>query len=388
MKVLVTGTTWGAGLAVVHGLARAGHDVIGVDNRDLRFKVQSRFLRNSYRLPIEEKAFITALVRTIRTEKPDLLLPVNETRFIVHHKETLQNLVPFLVPDPDSYENAFDNARTMTVCRRLGIAAPRVLSTEEAMDFLCRPKIPFPKKVVLKPRADVGGARGICYIDDAAVLPKLRKQVEAVHGPTFLQEYIPGRDAMRTVNLLFDRHSALVAYFTMRKLRQWPLTGGVSILAESTRDLRLVEAVLPLFQHWQWKGPAEVELKVDPRDGQAKIIEVNPRFPGYIGFPIQCGADFPRIICDLMQSRQETRETHPNYTVGAKYLQLGGYAKTIWWDLRQGRGCADLVRRIRSDLNGRIYVNYSEWRDWPVLLSKALTRYRPAGEGGTGDVRN
>ena len=44
--------------------------------------------------------------------------------------------------------------------------------------------------------------------------------------------------------------------------------------------------MLPFFESLRWRGPAEVELKIDARDGEAKVIEVNPRLPGYVGFPI------------------------------------------------------------------------------------------------------
>ena len=105
-----------------------------------------------------------------------------------------------------------------------------------------------------------------------------------------MEEFIPGGpDAMRTVVVLFDRRTRLVAHFTTRKLRQLPATGGMTTMSVSTDDRALVELVLPLFAAWRWEGPAEVELKIDARDGRAKLIEVNPRLPAYLAFAIRCG---------------------------------------------------------------------------------------------------
>jgi predicted ATP-grasp superfamily ATP-dependent carboligase len=386
--VLVTGTTWGAGLAVVHSLARAGHEVIGVDTRDLRFKIQSRFLSRQYRLPADEENFVSALMQIIRVSRPDLLMPVTESRRVARHKAAFQKRTALLVPDAASYETAYDNARTLIACRQLGIAAPRVLSADEALDALRRPQGARPACVVLKPRADVGGARGVRFVEDPASLRAVHQQVASIHGPAFFQEYIPGPGAMHTVTLLFDRRSELVAAFTMRKLRQWPATGGVSVLAESTCNPPLVDKVLPFFKRWRWQGPAEVELKIDARDGEAKLIEINPRFPGYIGFLVQCGVDLPRFICELVPSRVRVPATRADYAVGAKYLQLGGYAKAIWQDLMPGRHRHRRLARIRSELKGKIYYNHFAWQDWPVLLAKAMTRHRPPAERSMQDVRH
>ena len=87
MKVLVTGVTWSAGLAVVHSLARDGHEVIGVDTRKLRLGIQSRFLHRSYTIPRQEEGFIAALKQVIRIEKPELPMPVGDSHIICRSKQ-------------------------------------------------------------------------------------------------------------------------------------------------------------------------------------------------------------------------------------------------------------------------------------------------------------
>jgi predicted ATP-grasp superfamily ATP-dependent carboligase len=387
MKVLVTGVTWSAGLAVVHSLARAGHQIIGVDTRKLAFRIQSRFVHRSYCLPQQEKTYISALMHVIRTEKPDLLLPVNNSRFICRSRRELFSMVPMLVPEWPSYEAAYDNLHTVLECRRLGIAAPRILTMDEVLKMQGEARETTAALAVLKPRADVGGARGLRFIHNGGSAEAVRREVEAVYGPAFFQEYIPGRGAMRTVNLLFDRNSLPVASFTMTKLRQWPVTGGVTVLGVSTRDEELVAKALPLFKRWKWQGPAEVELKIDARDGQAKIIEINPRFPRYIGFLIQCGLDFPRMICRLMETKAPVYHQAQEYTVGAKYIEVPGYLKAVWQEMVHHRAPHRVLKRVRTDLKGKLFTNHGQWRDWPALMAKAMTRYRPTGDRSAIDVR-
>jgi predicted ATP-grasp superfamily ATP-dependent carboligase len=79
--------------------------------------------------------------------------------------------------------------------------------------------------------------------------------------------------------LLYSRDSRLVAAFTTAKKRQWPTTGGLTVVSRSTRDEAIIEQVKPFFEHWKWKGPAEIEIKWDALTGVNKVIEINPRVP-------------------------------------------------------------------------------------------------------------
>ena len=95
----------------------------------------------------------------------------------------------------------------------------------------------------------------------------------------FIQEFIPGpMSSMRSVAVLYDDGSRLRAYFTNHKLRQWPLDGGICALGRSTYEPELLEFVQLFFDRWQWQGVAEVEIKIDARDGAPKLIEINPVF--------------------------------------------------------------------------------------------------------------
>ncbi len=42
-----------------------------------------------------------------------------------------------------------------------------------------------------------------------------------------------------------------------------------------------------------------MEFKLDPRDGQPKLMEVNPRFWAYLELPIRCGVNFPLLLHEL-----------------------------------------------------------------------------------------
>jgi len=381
MKVVVTATTRNAGLAIVRALGQDGIEVIGTDDRTLPFGWTSRYARRHYVYPpTDADGFVAALLSVIQKEKPDVLLPIGGANLISKHKLEFEKHCALLAPDFGSFSVAFDNRKTLEECAILGIPCPRILTESEAMEILRdNSHRSAPVMLVIKPKREVGGGQGIYYCVDGTSLKGVKNQIENRFGETVIQEYIPGdTECMRTVNLIFDKRSRLAAYFTMRKIRQWPLTGGITALSVSTDERELVDIVLPFFQKWQWRGPAEVEFKIDPRDHRPKLIEINPRFWGYIGFPIQCGVNFPLIACHLAKGGNAADWAYPKYTIGTKYVNPTAYAKAVRADFQRTRHKIRLLRQVWKELKGKKATNNLQWSDALSVIGKMLAELKPS----------
>lgn len=375
MKVLVTGATRNSGMAVIRGLASEGYEVIGADARKLPFNLHSRYTKPYLLYPETEKNnFSDVLIEIIKKEKPDVLLPVSGTKQVSKQRNEIEKHTKVLVPDFESFLVANDNKKTIAECQKMGIVCPRILTEKEGIAALKKNGArKDPVKVVVKPRQDIGGARGVSIVNDAESLKKAKSESERIYGETVIEEYIPGdTESMRTINLLFDKKNRLAAYFTTKKLRQWPTTGGISALSISTNEWKLVKMVLPFFEKWKWQGPAEVELKIDARDNMPKLIEINPRFWGYIGFPAKCGVNFPMIACELALGATANDKEYPKYDVGVKYINPSAYIKAVTSDIFQSNSKASSIARIVTDLKGRKVSNYVELSDFPVIIAKIL----------------
>ena len=96
-----------------------------------------------------------------------------------------------------------------------------------------------------------------------------------------------------------------------------PATGGVSILAETTDEPALLKSAVKLMEVLRWNGPADVEFKIDERDGIPKLLEVNTRFWGGLDLAIQAGVDFPHLTCELAVGRDF--RVAGDYRVGLRY---------------------------------------------------------------------
>lgn len=66
------------------------------------------------------------------------------------------------------------------------------------------------------------------------------------------------------------------------------------------RDPRLDEITKRVMAETQWTGPFELEFIRDRRDDDYRLIEINPRFPAWVGFPAQLGANFPAAWVEWM----------------------------------------------------------------------------------------
>ncbi len=385
MKVLVTGATRNAGMAVIRGLAKHRCAVIGADERRLPFKAHSRFSTTYLYYPRRyQENFIDGLIEIIKNENPDVLVPVSGTRWISMHKEEIQRYVNLLLPDYPSYMAAFDNQTTLEECKKLNIGCPDIFQDKDLpLVFKQNKSSPEPLSFVIKPRADIGGARGQGVFNDDESFKQAQKKA-LKYGPYCIQEYIPGGpENMRTVNLLFDRRSRLAAHFATKKIRQWPNTGGISVLSESIQAPELVDFVMPFFKKWQWQGMAEAEIKIDARNQQPKLIEINPRFCGYIGFAIECGVNFPWYICRLAEEKDVEWAGYPT---GVKYINWSSYLKAAFAEWKDSSNKRSTFIKIGNELKGKKMTNSMGWADWKIIVSKML--FELANKEGASDVWN
>lgn len=372
MTVVVTNATRNAGLAVTANLAAAGHRVISTDDRRLPFGLRSRYAAAHYVYPDPaQDGFIAALTAACERERAEVLLPLSTpvVGAVARAGAALAGRVAFLAPDAAAFAAAADRSATARACAALGIAAPACYGEADAAARLAQDGI----ELIVKPRAELGGARGVRRVRSAAQLAAALAACASRFGAPMIQDYIPGGvECMRTAIVLFDRGGGLAAYFTTRKLRQWPPDGGVSVVSVSTDEFGLVESVLPLFRRWRWQGPAEVEFKLDPRDGRPWLIEVNPRFPGYVTFATGCGLNLPALACAL--ARGAPAAAPPGYAVGRRYVNPTVLALTLAAELARGPDRRGALSRARAHLRRPWVGLYSATRDPLPLLGKALLR--------------
>jgi predicted ATP-grasp superfamily ATP-dependent carboligase len=173
----------------------------------------------------------------------------------------------------------------------------------------------IPPPWVIKPRVS-SGAFGICYVEQEDDLAAAYQEVHRQFPFPLIQERIPPASEAFGLAALLDGRGQVKASFAHRRLREYPVRGGPSTLRESVHHPQIEELGIRLLQSLHWYGVAMVEFKVDPRDNQPKLMEINPRFWGSLALAIHAGVDFPALLYKMAMG--EEFDPVLEYTVGAR----------------------------------------------------------------------
>ncbi len=365
MKVLLIGATRRSGTAAANALVKEGFTIIGSDDRKFPFNIHLKNTKPYYKnAPFTDDQFYQDVLVLIKKEKPDVILPVLGSNQISLHKEEIKKYANVLIPDYDSFSSAFSKKKMHAVCRETGISVPQRFTDCEASSVLNSGKI----SMVIKPDYDEGAARGIRYIKTADALETAKKYIQSRFGGFVIEEFIPGASSMRAVHLLFDKENKITAYFILKKIHQWPVTGGLTVSAESTNETELIEFVLPFFKKCPWEGPVEAEIIIDERDGRPKLIEINPRFPGSLLFPIKCGVNFPFIAC-LLAADKKYSGPLPRYKEGIFYINRTYYFRAILKEFYLAKKKTAFLNKVIKEIRRKKITTFPRRKDLIVYLA-------------------
>lgn len=305
-----------ANFTVARELKKTGVRVLYGDAIQPPFNLVFKYVDEFVLLPNhwETEEYVETLCRKIGHIGGVTLLPCSTVTvgIVSCFSKRLKSVADFLVPNQEAMRTVFDKLQCVKVAKLTGVPVPETREFTDPKDA-----DHFPQ--VVKPRFETGNAQGFTIIRDESDAEKAF--TEKRFGPLLLQEYIPcSSRQMRCCNLLFDRFSKLKAFFTVRKFLEVPITGGTTIGGASSIDPEIVDLARKLLSSLSWKGVAEVEFKIDPKDGQPKLMEVNPRFWAYLELPIRCGVNFPLLLHKLCLG--EEFDSILSYPEGVGYINL------------------------------------------------------------------
>ncbi len=238
---------------------------------------------------------------------------------VSEHKEALQAHVPVAIVDFPIFEKARDKAATMRICQDHDIPCPRTwFPDEEPIDSIASSCV-YP--VLVKPRV-AHGAAGIERADGPDELKALLAAAEKRFGACIVQELIPQDDMQYKAEFFRDADGELQAAVVFDKLRYFPVTGGTSSINSTVDRPDILETGRRLLDAMGWEGYADLDLIQDPRDGIAKVMEVNPRVTGSVKIAFEAGVDFADLITRFYAG--EPLKPYLEYRVGVfmRYIPL------------------------------------------------------------------
>lgn len=219
----------------------------------------------------------------------DLVVPMNDFAALIlsEHKEELSPYSFICVNDFDVFSLAIDKKKTMQICMQNDIPCPKTAEFESISDF---DDSDWKYPLVIKPRSGYG-ANGFNRVDSREQLNELFTMTEKKFGPSLVQEYIPQTDSQYQVEMFMDNDGNCKSFVLMDKLRWYPINGGSSTFNVTLNDEKIKEDCIALLKQLNYKGYASLDLIRDPRDGVAKILEINPRINGTAKICFYAGVD-------------------------------------------------------------------------------------------------
>ncbi len=215
--------------------------------------------------------------------------------------------------DWDVYEIAGDKERTMQVCMENDIPCPITVLNAKTIEDISNSGIRYP--IAMKPRVGYGaiGFKKLESIDD--LKNTLNETGEPLDYYVF-QEFIPQTDLQYECAMFMNENNEPRTSLVFSKNRWFPITGGSSTLNITVSRPDIVESCTKLLQAINWRGAADIDLIQDPRDGTAKIMEINPRVSGSVKIAFVAGTDQARQMLELVFGKPVTE--YKDYKVGQR----------------------------------------------------------------------
>lgn len=319
----------------IYALARAFHEQYGITSTVVTRKVAGPVADSSILETVElgadasEEDMIAALLRVGREKaaRPGGVRPVllANADFLVAllaaHREELGELYHLPLLDDDVLEAVADKATFSQMCAEIGVATPRTV----VLDFeggtapevpeleLGWPLVAKASRSSAYNAVSFPGKRKVFEIQDRAELLDLVERLAAAgyEDRFVVQEMIPGDDtSMLSVTAYVDTRGRVTLLGGAQVLLEEHTPGALgNPAAMFTTELpEVFEQSMRFLQHSGYRGYANFDVKIDPRDGIGKFFEVNPRIGRNNYYMTAAGANVALpVVADLVEDREQAR---------------------------------------------------------------------------------
>jgi D-aspartate ligase len=331
------------GLGIVRSLGRHGVPVCVVDDEHSIAR-HSRYAQTFARIADlgDEARLVDDLLRIGREKGLEgwVLFPTRDETVaaIAHNREQLSTF--FRVPTAgwDVIRWAWDKRSTYELAAQVGVPAPRTWqpgSVDELDAIDAEP--PFAIKPAIKEHFFYATHAKAWRADTEGDLRRLVRQASSIVGAEelLIQELIPGDGRQQYSYCAFLKEGEAAASMTVRRRRQHPSDFGRASTFVETVDLpSLEEPSVRFLRAIGYYGLVELEYKLDPRDGEYKLLDVNARTWGYHSVGPAAGVDFPYLLfCDQLGGEIPRVRGRP----GVRWIRLATDVPNALVDLRAGR---------------------------------------------------
>ena len=282
---------------------------VGYTSRYPHYKIIGVCSRDDY------KGTVRQVRELLQTNKYDLVVPLVDfsADLLARNYEEFRKYAKVATNPFDIYDLAQDKLKTMKICMENNIPCPQTLTGIKNVESLKDVDIKYP--IIIKPRVGYG-AVGFKVIKSYEDLQDVVANKKNDLSDYVIQEYIPQTDVQFEAAMFVDGKNDIKSALVFSKNRWFPVEGGSSTLNITIDRPDIVETCSKLLKTIGWRGCADIDLIQDPRDGVAKVMEINPRVSGSVKICFEAGIDLARQIIEYEFGEEVTE--YREYKLGQR----------------------------------------------------------------------
>ncbi len=268
-----------------------------------------------------------------------VLYPTREETVAAFSRYRSELIEQFRVPTPDwnTVHWAWDKRNTYRLAEELGIPAPRTWYPQDLSELeQIEAELPLVIKPAIKEHFFYATKAKAWRANTHAELMERFQQALALTEPgeAMIQELIPGDGRQQFSYCAFFKEGHAVGSMVAQRRRQHPPEFGRASTFVETIDLPILETLSErILQAINYYGLVEIEYKLDPRDGQYKLLDINARTWGYHSLGPRAGVDFPYLL--FSDQIGETVEIY-RAKAGVKWVRLVTDLPTVAVEIMRG----------------------------------------------------
>jgi predicted ATP-grasp superfamily ATP-dependent carboligase len=213
-----------------------------------------------------------------------ILIPTTDhlAMLVATHRERLSESFIFPSIEPELVSGLCSKKEMHFLARNAGIPTPDAAfpqSRAELLEYLETAKFPIMLKGVFGKNLEaVTGKRMFKVKTREELLAVYDKAEDPMQPNLMLQEYIPGGDdTVWMFNGYFDAQGTCLLGMTGKKIRQYPAYTGLTSLGICLRNEVVDRQTRAFMKALRYRGILDIGYRYDARDGQYKVLDVNPR---------------------------------------------------------------------------------------------------------------
>jgi D-aspartate ligase len=284
-------------ISAAKSLNKLGYEVVLFYESKKSYGYYTKYADQKFLVPsieTNENEFHVFFTDFLENNSLDAVIPMFDfsAQYLSKYKDILIGKVKFIIPDLDIFITGFDKNNFMRFCHENNVPHPKTFNLNRFEKI--KSNIDFP--AIIKPNITYG-ARGFAIVSSFEELELKLQDIVSKYGDVHVQEFIPAGGKQYLVGI-YMKDGELINSTIIEKIRYYPVKGGSSCFNKSIQNNELIEICYKAQKALNWNGYAHYDLIEDPRNGEVKIMELNPRIQGCVKSSITAGVDFIENIIE------------------------------------------------------------------------------------------